>query len=240
MLFNGACATDIGVFRQNNQDEVLFKKITKDGQDFALGVICDGVGGLERGEAASQCVCMAASAWFDTVADWIDIATSDADILFSHFKDAVDNWNNMVRDIIINQNIDTGTTMSAILLIREHYFIIHVGDSRIYRLRSNLELMTTDESVAKIYHGKMKLFLMNYVGRDDELSFYSTQGSIEQGDIFIYGSDGFYNMFADEDLDEIFIGADSLEKTLICESLIAKMIQRGERDNISVGIIYCI
>lgn len=71
------------------------------------------------------------------LAGWGDIETVDTDILFSHFKDMADNWNNMVKD-------------------------------------------------------------------------------------------------------EIFIGADSIEKTRICEFLIAEMIQRGERDNISVGIIYCI
>lgn len=239
MLFYGDCATDIGSSRKNNQDTILYKKISKNSQDFALGVICDGIGGLEHGEAASQCVSNAASEWFDDIAGWIDIETMNADILFSHFKDAAENWNRLVRNMIVSQNINTGTTMSAILLIRDRYFIIHVGDSRIYRYHDRLELMTTDESIAKICNGKMKLFLINYIGRDDILSFYSAEGMISQGDIFVYGSDGFYHMFTDCDMGDIYAHIDSISKDKICESMIEKMIQRGERDNISVGIIYC-
>lgn len=239
MLFYGDCATDTGSSRKNNQDAILFKRTSKNSQDLALGVICDGIGGLEQGEAASQCVNNAASKWFDDVAGWIDIATMDTDILFSHFKDAAENWNSLVRDIIVSQNINTGTTMSAVLLLRDHYFIIHVGDSRIYRYHDTLELMTTDESIAKIRNGKMKLFLINYVGRNDTLSFFSAEGTLSQGDIFIYGSDGFYHMFSDCDMDGICEHIASVEREKICRTLIETMIQRGERDNISVGYIYC-
>lgn len=240
MLFYGECATDVGSSRKNNQDTILYKKVSKNSQDFAMGLICDGIGGLEHGEAASRCVCNAALEWFDELAGWIDIEAMDADILFSHFKDAAENWNCMVRNLIVSQNISTGTTMSAILLLRNRYFIIHVGDSRIYRYHNQLELMTTDESIAKIYNGKMKLFLINYIGRDDSLSFYSAEGLISQGDIFVYGSDGFYHMFTDYDMDDIRARIGDIGRDKICASLIQRMIQRGERDNVSVGIIYCV
>ena len=240
MLFYGDCATDTGSSRKNNQDTILFKKISQNGQDLALGVICDGIGGLEHGEAASQCVSNAASKWFDDIAGWIDITAMNANILFSHFKDAAENWNSLVRNIIVSQNMNTGTTMSAILLLRNRYFIIHVGDSRIYRYHDTLELMTTDESIAKICNGKMKLFLTNYVGREDALSFFSAEGMLSQGDIFIYGSDGFYHLFMDCDVDNICEHIASAERDKICKTMIETMIQRGEKDNISVGCIYCI
>jgi len=240
MLFYGDCVTNTGIARKNNQDRILFKKMRKNGQDFALGIICDGIGGLERGEVASQCIGKAASEWFDNIAEWIDIETMDADILFSHFKDAAENWNRLVRDAIVMQNISTGSTMSALLLLRDRYCIIHVGDSRIYRYRDGLELMTTDQSIAKIYNGKMKLFLMNYVGKEDILSFCEEEGRISQGDIFLYSSDGFYHMFNDCDMDDICAQLDCVSLNQICEEMIARMIQRGERDNISVGIIYCV
>ena len=239
MLFYGDCATDTGSSRKNNQDSILYRRTGKNGQDLALGVICDGIGGLEHGEAASQCVSNAASKWFDDITGWIDIATMNTDILFSHFKDAAENWNSLVRDIIVSQNMNTGTTMSAILLIRDHYFIVHVGDSRIYRYHDALELMTTDESVARICDGKMKLFLINYVGREDTLSFFSAEGTLSQGDIFIYGSDGFYHLFNDCDMDNICKHIATARRDKLCKAMIETMIQRGERDNISVGFIYC-
>lgn len=239
MLFYGDCATNIGSSRKNNQDAIIYRKISRNGQEFALGVVCDGIGGLEHGEAASQCVISAALEWFDYIAAWIDIELMNTDILFSHFKDAAEDWNRRLRDMIVSQSINTGTTMSAILLIRDRYFIVHVGDSRIYRCRGRLELMTTDEAMAKLRNGKMKLFLINYMGKEDALSFYSAEGKLLPGDIFVYGSDGFYHMFNECDMDDICadIGLVSMDK--ICESLIGKMMQRGERDNISVGIICC-
>lgn len=239
MLFYGECATDTGIYRKNNQDTVLLKKMSRNGQDIALGVVCDGVGGLEHGEAASRCVGSAASEWFDGIAGWIDIGTVDADILFSHFKDAAEEWNRLVREIIVSRGIYTGTTMSAVLLLRDRYFIIHVGDSRIYRYRSHLELMTTDESMAKVCDGRMKLFLMNYVGKDDILSFSAAEGTLFPGDIFLYGSDGFYHLFTESDMENICGSIDSIGKDRLCRAVIETMIQRGERDNISVGIIYC-
>lgn len=240
MLFYGSCATDIGTSRKNNQDAILYKKISQKGNDFALGVICDGIGGLEHGEAASQCVIDSALKWFDDMASWIDIEMMNADILFSHFKDAAEDWNRLVRDMIVSKKINMGTTMSAILLIRDRYFIVHVGDSRIYRYNKRLELMTTDESMAKLRNGKMKLLLINYMGKEDVLSFYSAEGKISRGDIFLYGSDGFYHMFSDGDMGDICadIGIAGMDK--ICASVIGKMMRRGESDNISVGIIYCI
>ncbi len=239
MLFYGACATDIGSSRKNNQDAILFKKVSKRGGDFALGVICDGIGGLEHGEVASQCVSNAASQWFDNIAEWIDIETMNTDILFAHFKDAAENWNCLVRNIIISQNMNTGTTMSALLLLRDHYFIIHVGDSRIYRYRDTLERMTTDESIAKICNSRMKLFLLNYVGRDDSLSFSSEKGILLRGDIFIYGSDGFYHMLTECDMDSVCGQIADTGNVDLCRTMINTMIQRGEQDNISVGMIYC-
>lgn len=240
MLFYGACATDVGSSRENNQDAILYKKMGRNGQEFALGVICDGIGGLEHGEAASQCVIDGALKWFDDMAAWIDIDKMDADILFSHFKDAVEDWNSLVRDMMAAQNINTGTTMSAILLIRDRYFIAHVGDSRIYRYRGELERMTTDESMAKLRDGKMKLLLMNHIGKDDMLSFYSAEGKLSKGDVFLYGSDGFYHMFTDDDMSDICADIGSVSMDKICASVIEKMICRGESDNISVGIIYCV
>lgn len=239
MLFYGECATDTGICRRNNQDTILFKKMSRNGQDIALGVVCDGIGGLEHGEAASQCVGSAASEWFDGIAGWIDIGTVDADILFSHFKDAAEEWNRLVREIIVLQGIHTGTTMSTILMLRDRYFIIHVGDSRIYRYRSHLELMTTDESMAKVCDGRMKLLLMNYVGKDDVLSFSAAEGTLSPGDIFLYGSDGFYHMFAESDMQNICESIDSIGRDRLCRAVIETMIRRGERDNISVGMVYC-
>lgn len=235
----GGCVSDIGAVRTINQDTVLYKSLEQSGLRFVLGIVCDGIGGLEHSELASKCVCQAAEQWFDEVAQWIEIETMQQDILYAHFKDATEQWNRLVRSIGAQQRLTMGTTMSAIMILRNHYFIIHAGDSRVYKYQKHLQQLTLDESTAKIKGGRMQLYLNNYVGKQDELCYLEYQGTVEAGDIFLYGSDGLCHYLLEKDIEavsrEIWIkGAEKM-----CRELIYQMILRGERDNISAGIIAC-
>lgn len=48
-----------------NQDSVLIKQAKVDGEEVLLAVICDGMGGLSKGELASATVIRAFAKWFD-------------------------------------------------------------------------------------------------------------------------------------------------------------------------------
>jgi protein phosphatase len=239
MLIRGGCGTDIGISRKNNQDAIMFEKYENSGDVFAMGVICDGIGGLEHGEEASYSVIKAAKHWFDGVTSWIKVKEADRDIIFAHFMDAVEEWNYTVRDLIKTQNISTGTTMSAVIILQEYYYIVHVGDSRIYRFNCKLEQITNDESIARMTNNGMKMYLENYIGREDELSFKTYQGNVESGDMFIYSSDGFYHTLELEDVEMIYRRIKDEDIQTICMEAIKDRIEKRETDNISVGIIYC-
>ena len=57
--------TDIGIAKQTNQDGVLIKygKCVKG--EVLLTVVCDGMGGLEKGEVASAAVIREFARWFE-------------------------------------------------------------------------------------------------------------------------------------------------------------------------------
>ena len=57
--------TDIGNVKQTNQDSVLIKHGETEKGEILLAVICDGMGGLEKGELASATVIRTFSKWFD-------------------------------------------------------------------------------------------------------------------------------------------------------------------------------
>lgn len=236
-MVTGGCATSIGAVREVNQDAIMLRTIQQKGETLAVGIICDGIGGLEHGELASQTVIRAAEEWFDSISEWIDVVHAEAQIIFSHLKDAAEEWNTLVRELIESECIRTGTTMSAIMLLRNQYFIVHVGDSRIYRYRQELEQLTLDESIARACEGRMKLYLDNFLGKQDELSFMTYEGELEKGDLFLYGSDGFYHKLTQEDVEQLDIRPRKTDMNVLCEDMIQTMIHRGERDNISVGII---
>lgn len=238
MRLNGGCASDIGRSRKVNQDAILFRCIEDEGQYFAIGAVCDGVGGLERGELASRLVIREVKTWFDSIAAWIRIPTVKAEVLYAHLLDGAEEWNAKVREMAVLENIRTGTTLSLILIIREHYYIVQVGDSRIYKYRQSLEQLTTDATVSHLKDGRMKPYLSNYMGKGETLWFSSLEGTVLEGDMFLFCSDGGCHLLTEEDVGNLYANrTHKTDWTEISGKLAETMIERGERDNVSVGII---
>ena len=57
--------TDVGIAKANNQDSVLIKHASTDIGEVLMAIVCDGMGGLAKGELASATVVKAFSKWFD-------------------------------------------------------------------------------------------------------------------------------------------------------------------------------
>ena len=115
-----------------NQDAILFRYSERDGQHFAILAVCDGVGGLEKGEVASALVVRKINEWYDEVLRWLDIASAEPEVLNAHLKDGAELWNQAVCECRDIQRVNMGTTMSLLMIIKDRYFIIQVGDSRVY------------------------------------------------------------------------------------------------------------
>ena len=65
MEYVAAYHTDVGISKKTNQDSLAIKVVeTKKGK-IAFAIVCDGMGGLSKGELASKEVIMAFSDWFD-------------------------------------------------------------------------------------------------------------------------------------------------------------------------------
>ncbi|MRB31280.1 serine/threonine-protein phosphatase, partial [Bacillus thuringiensis] len=55
-MFEVVPFTDIGVVRETNEDNLVFLVGEFQGEEIALIVVCDGMGGLDDGENASRTV----------------------------------------------------------------------------------------------------------------------------------------------------------------------------------------
>ena len=132
-----------------------------------------------------------------------------------------------------------GTTLSMLMIVRNTYYIIQVGDSRVYRYNDGvLEQLTVDASVTRIKNGRMKSYLDNYLGKQEELWFTSAVGNVVERDLFVVCSYGFYHRLLPEDFREYEKKLRKVKKVdEACEKLIERMISRGERDNITVGVV---
>lgn len=112
-----------------NQEDSLFPALGKSTSDDRLFVLCDGMGGHEKGEVASATVCETISRVI--LSTWHpDEALSDElfqQALSSAF-DALDAKDN-------GEERKMGTTLTFLCLHAKGATVAHIGDSRIYQLR---------------------------------------------------------------------------------------------------------
>ena len=91
-------------------------------------VVCDGIGGCEKGEVASQTVCQA-------MAKAMKGTDYNADFTNSHFHRILDAAYHALDKIVDDSNRDMGTTMTFICFHAGGCTMAHIGDSRIYQIR---------------------------------------------------------------------------------------------------------
>jgi len=141
--------TNTGKVRNHNEDFFLVK------EDLGLYIVCDGMGGHNAGEIASQLACQ-------TIASEIEKNKT----LLNKFQEDPNNTNRDKVKACIDEAIQMacrkiydqgqknsgqkgmGTTMAMALFCGGNLFIAHAGDSRCYLFReSNIHQLTQDHSM---------------------------------------------------------------------------------------------
>lgn len=209
-----------------------------------LSCVCDGIGGLERGDLASGVVVGVLDEWMTQLKERVNTDDPDAEVLFSHFKDAVEHSNTVLIETNQTYGIRSGTTFSGFLCVGEKYGILHVGDSRVFRYRpteglgTKLLQLTEDESVYRVKDGRTRSYLENFVGRQEPLSFRFYTGMMETGDMLFACSDGFYHHLTEQDAGAMYAAiANGIAPEEAIATLVRLMIERGERDNLSAALV---
>lgn len=115
--------------QRTNQEDSLFPALGKSTSDDRLFVLCDGMGGHEKGEVASATVCeilsrVILSAWHpgEVLSDELFLQALSA------AYDALDAKDN-------GEERKMGTTLTFLCLHASGVTVAHIGDSRIYQLR---------------------------------------------------------------------------------------------------------
>lgn len=148
MKINASYKTDIGYYRQNNQDAVLYLE-NKQGQ--VIGAICDGLGGHDGGEIASNMAINMLKFFFETT----DFTVLKHDQQIHTWLQANINaiYNHMHDYSLINpQVMDMGTTMVITLITNNKIYFVNIGDSRIYQFnQQELIQLTKDHNLLNLY-----------------------------------------------------------------------------------------
>lgn len=140
------CKSDIGLVRPENQDRVTF--IQKD--DWALAVLCDGMGGHRGGAQAASLTIDIFSKYFTNNFPF-SISYNDKFAINEWFSQALSHIKSSMREYVEEhpQYRDMGTTLVAALIYQKenHIYIFNIGDSRIYIYNGLLHQVTQDQNM---------------------------------------------------------------------------------------------
>lgn len=244
--------TDVGIRKKTNQDSVLLQVAQTGLGEIAFGVVCDGMGGLAKGELASATLIRAFAVWFQNDLSNLIKQGFTEQGLFSQWKSIIISQSKKIAQYGEANGISLGTTVAAVLIIQNRYYIINVGDSRIYQINSTLNQLTKDQTFIQreMDAGRMtaeeaktdprRNVLLQCVGASDVVEPEFLSGEVSQGDVFMLCSDGFRHIITPE---EIFQFLNPLvlqtEQNMMENSKYLTDLNkyRMENDNISVSLI---
>jgi protein phosphatase len=215
-------ATDVGA-REENEDYAGC--VTPEGSvtqiKGALLAVADGVGGGAAGREASEYTVRGVlSDYYATPDTW------EVPYAFDKILSAINRWL-LAQGSARRELAGMATTLSALVLRGAHYYLAHVGDTRIYRLRGEtLRQLTTDHVWDR---PGMRHVLKRAVGLDQFLSVDYSDGDLAAGDIFILATDGVWEPLGEKAMHELVLL--HREPQRIAEALVKLAVRNGGNDN---------
>lgn len=129
-------STHRGTKKPNNEDSFLYR-ISKDhkGNEMALFVVADGMGGYEAGDEASRLAIKAFKNWWEKRINKLMKKRRVMKHVIRESTNVFHEVNTAIRERSKQTGKKMGTTASLLIMYHNAYVVIHVGDSRIYRLK---------------------------------------------------------------------------------------------------------
>ncbi|CAB4877328.1 unannotated protein [freshwater metagenome] len=235
-FFAASSRSAVGLVRNGNEDSALI--------DSRVIAVADGMGGHAGGEVASATA-------INTLAKIIPVISSDeidsdsAEDLFLNSLYSVDEQIKIVADEDPGLS-GMGTTLTALFLQGESVALLHVGDSRAYRLRgSSIEQLSADHTVLQelISKGAISIseaadhpqrsILTQALMGEGNLEAALQLFSVEAKDRYLLCSDGLTGVLSEKEIKSLIKGKDRDEAI---SALIDATYINGAPDNVTVVI----
>lgn len=231
--------THIGLVRQSNQDSFAYGELS---QKCAWAVVCDGMGGVNGGNIASQTTAKAMAESFENG------FRSDMNVnsVKNLMQSAVYNANRLVyaKAMQDEELHGMGTTVVAAVIVEDTVHIAHIGDSRAYVVSANaVRQVTKDHSVVQLMidsgqitpeqakeHPK-KHIITRAIGVEETVEAEYDEFKIQPDEMLLLCSDGLTNYVEDKDIQQHMLHG-SFEN--IAGKLIALANENGGGDNVTV------
>ena len=198
-----------------NQEDALWPLPENATPDDRLFIVCDGMGGHEKGEVASQTVSQSLGKWFQ------EYASSEEAFTNEQLKEALAYAYEQLDKQDDGSLKKMGTTLTLLYFHRNGVTAAHIGDSRIYHIRpaEGLKYISRDHSLVfdlylagEITYEEMQTSSQKNIitramqpGEDNRVRPDIIQISdIRPGDYFYLCSDGMLEKMSDAELATLF------------------------------------
>ncbi|MEP6834317.1 MAG: PP2C family serine/threonine-protein phosphatase [Gemmatimonas sp.] len=251
--------THSGVVRTTNEDQFLIASLHKSLsvhsssvsaeqlghlRGSAQGYLCmvaDGVGGRPDGDVASGTAVRSVAQYVAHCLHFYDVHQSEQkeEHFLHELQKAMLDGDKHVRE----EAAGTATTLTMVMAIWPRAYLIHVGDSRCYRLRNDaLELLSTDQTMAaalvaanaltplQAEKSQWRDMLMSALG-GSETTPITVPTNIEWNDVMLLCTDGLTKHVTDSELQAALQLRHSAEQTV--RDLVQLALDRGGSDNIT-------
>jgi protein phosphatase len=238
--------TDTGRVREHNEDTIAF-----DG-DMGLMVLADGMGGYNAGEVASGIAVKTIVNLVREAVEREDLRIPDKSTGLSRpsiiLRDAIHRANKIIYQTARTQPQceGMGTTVVGALFFDNRVSIAHVGDSRLYRIRSNkLDQVTLDHSLLQelvdrgfyspeeAQRAANKNYVTRALGVEPGVEVEIQEEAVHKGDFYVLCSDGLSDMVEDDDI-HLTVSTFGANLDAVAKHLIQLANDNGGKDNISV------
>jgi serine/threonine protein phosphatase PrpC len=235
-FFETSARSAIGLVRQGNEDSAFTSA--------QLIAVADGMGGHAAGEVASRIAVQVLQKLAPTLAA-TDIDEDSVEDLLMHSLHSIDAEIATVTDEEIEKR-GMGTTLTALLIRDNRIALLHVGDSRCYRLRGNtLEQLSNDHTViqelldqgaisqAEAVEHPQRSMLTQALRGDGDVTPVLQMFEVKKGDRYLLCSDGLSGVLTDK---EIKVGLKKSDKDEAVKFLKDATYINGAPDNVTILI----
>ena len=235
-FFAAASRSAVGLVRTGNEDSALI--------DSRVIAVADGMGGHAGGEVASSTAINSLATIIPVISS-AEIDSDSAEDLFLNSLYTVDEQIKVVADEDPALS-GMGTTLTALFIQGESAALLHVGDSRAYRLRgSDLEQLSADHtvlqeliskgaiSVAEAADHPQRSMLTQALMGEGNLEAALQLFDVKPKDRFLLCSDGLTGVLTEKEIKSLIKGKD---RDAAISALIDATYINGAPDNVTVVI----
>jgi serine/threonine protein phosphatase PrpC len=236
LYFATSARSAVGLVRSGNEDSGLLSP--------HLVAVADGMGGHAAGEVASR-IAITSLSELSRIFTSTDIDSESADDIYLNSINSID----VEIKAAVAENPELtgmGTTLTSLFLRGDKVALLHIGDSRAYRLRGNsLEQLSVDHTVIQellnqgtiseadvATHPQRSVLTQVLIGEGNiELPLPIFEGKIK--DRYLVCSDGLNSVLTDKEIKLLIKGRD---RDAAVAALVNATYINGAPDNVTIVI----